>query len=131
MNNTSRGELNWAFTDTDDFNVALDRGDPVGRVMPDQEEGGLGTLLIPNTVAILKDAPHPEAARQLVDFLLSREVEEELARGRSAQIPLRADVPRPHHVVSLNGLRIMEVDWMEVGRRLPEVQSNLKERFLF
>lgn len=131
MNNTAKGALNWAFTDTDDFNVALQRGDPVARIMPDQEEGGLGALLIPNTVAILKDAPHPEAARRLVDFLLSHEVEEELARGRSAQIPVRPSVPRPDHVVSMDGLRLMPVDWQEVGRRLPEVQNNLTERFLF
>ena len=130
MNNVSRGELAWAYTDTDDFHVALDRGDPVARVLPDQEPGGLGTLLIPNTVAIIAGAPHREAAEQLVDYLLSEEVEQELAHGRSAQIPVRDHVPRPDHVVSPETLVRMRVDWQEVGRRLPEIHEQLKERFL-
>jgi len=35
----------------------------------------MGTLFIPNTLAIIKGGPNPEAARQLVDYLLSPEVE--------------------------------------------------------
>jgi iron(III) transport system substrate-binding protein len=61
-NQVAEGKLDWAFTDTDDYHVALTKGHHVGVVFPDQQEGGLGTMLIPNSVAILKRAPHPEAA---------------------------------------------------------------------
>ncbi|MEE8148328.1 MAG: extracellular solute-binding protein, partial [Longimicrobiales bacterium] len=103
MKLVASGQLAWGWTDTDDFNVARERGDPVAIVYPDQEpveEGGkpLGTLLIPNTVCVIKDAPHPDAARRFVDWVLSREIEERLAFARSAQIPVRADVPRPDYV---------------------------------
>ena len=87
MHKVRDGHFAFGLTDTDDFNVAREEGFPVAVVYPDQGEGELGTLLIPNTVAILADAPHPEAARQLVDFILSREVEERLAHARGAQIP--------------------------------------------
>jgi iron(III) transport system substrate-binding protein len=130
MTNVGRGELVWGYTDTDDLRVAEVQGYPVERIVPDQGSDDPGLLLIPNTVMILAQAPHPENARRLVDFLLSEAVEAELAAGDSAQIPVRASVPRPAHVLDLAGLKLMPVDWAEVGRRLPETQRRLKERFL-
>ena len=37
---------------------------------PHQGDGQIGTMLIPNSVGIIKDCPHPEAARKLVDLSL-------------------------------------------------------------
>lgn len=125
------GEVWFAFTDTDDFHVAYSKGYPVACVFPDQEEGGLGTLLLPNTVSVVRGAPHPEAARALVDFLLSREVEAELARGKSAQIPLRPDVPPPpcEQILPLGSFRTMAWDPDRCARRLDETARLLRERF--
>ena len=128
MRQVRDGALAWGLTDTDDFNVARLAGAPVAVVYPDQD--GAGTLLIPNTVAILADAPHMDAARRFVDWLLSPEVEAELARSRAAQIPVRAAVPRPDHVIGGEVLRFMQVDFEAVGRRLVERQELLKEIFL-
>ena len=124
------GQMAWGLTDTDDFNVALQKGAPVTAVFPDQGEGAQGTLVIPNTVAILRDAPHPEAARRLVDFILSRQVEAKLAASDSAQIPVRDDVPRPEHVRSAAQLTVMPVDWAEVGRQIEARSAELGELFL-
>ena len=66
---------------------------PVAIVYPDQGDGQLGTLFIPNTLALIKDSPNPEAAEKLLDYLLSSDVERRLADGPSAQIPLRRGVP--------------------------------------
>ncbi|MCA9264169.1 MAG: extracellular solute-binding protein [Planctomycetales bacterium] len=87
----SRGQIVWGLTDTDDALVEIERGGPVEIVLPDQEEGS-GTLLIPNTVGIIRGAPHPEAAQQFVDYVLSADVEAQLAAGRSGQIPLNRQV---------------------------------------
>lgn len=124
------GQMAWGLTDTDDYNVARELGTPVAAVFPDQGEGAPGTLLIPNTVAILADAPHPENARRLVDFLLSREVEARLAASDSAQIPVRADVERPAHVRSADSLRLREVDWEAVAAELGPRSQELAEIFL-
>jgi iron(III) transport system substrate-binding protein len=128
------GQMAFGLTDTDDARVALAGGYPVAQVYPDQADAdhrdARGTLLIPNTVAILAGAPHPENARKLVDYILSEEVEAALAASDSAQIPVRKDVPRPAHVRSGAELTLLDVDWRavagEIERRLPA----LTERFL-
>ena len=122
----ANGQLHFGWTDTDDFNDAREDGKPVAAVYPDQD--GLGTFLIPNTVAILAEAPHPDAARQFVDWLLRPEVERDLAFSRAAQIPVRADIERPPHVTS--ELNFMEVDFQKLGESLVERQKALQELFL-
>jgi iron(III) transport system substrate-binding protein len=128
------GQMALGLTDTDDFNVARLGGYPVAQVVPDQRDAehpdAAGTLLIPNTVAILADAPHPEAARKLADFLLSEEVEAKLAEYDGAQIPLRPGVARPAHVLDASKLTLIEVEWPAVGRAIQGRLEALKERFL-
>lgn len=128
MRKVREGGLAFGWTDTDDFNVARLEGRPVAAVYPDQD--GIGTLLIPNTVAILEGAPHRANAERFVDWVLSPAIEAELASSRAAQIPVRADVPRPEHVIGGEQLRFMEVDWVRLGERLVERQQLLKEMFL-
>ena len=118
------GQAAFGFTDTDDYEKVLAEGRPVTRVYPDQGESGIGTLLIPNTVAIIKDGPRPDLARKLVDFLLSKKVEEMLAHGDSAQIPVRADVKRPANVVGPPDFAVMQVNWRDV---VDNFDSRLKE----
>jgi iron(III) transport system substrate-binding protein len=124
------GQMAWGLTDTDDFNVAHGQDYPVVAVFPDQEEDGQGTLLIPNSIAILAEAPHPEAARKLVDYLLTREIEARLAASESAQIPVRDDVPRPAHVAAAGQLRVQEVDWARVAEELKPRTRELSELFV-
>jgi iron(III) transport system substrate-binding protein len=109
------GQLDFGWTDTDDCQSAIAAGFPVTMVVPDQELDGEGLVIIPNTVALVAGAPHAEAGRKLVDFLLSTDVEALLAAGGSAQIPLRASVPRPEHVLALDKLRVADVDWTDAG----------------
>lgn len=47
-----------------------------------------GTICIPNTAAIIRKSRHVDAARKLIDYLGSAEVELKLARSKSRQIPL-------------------------------------------
>jgi iron(III) transport system substrate-binding protein len=130
MKRTSSGAVAFGWTDTDDYNHAVEAEAPVAIVYPDQGEGQLGTMVIPNTVCILKDAPHLEAAKRLVDYLLSKDVEKALAFGRSRQIPVRPDVEHPPETkVPGKDFRAMEVDWESVGtnleKRLTEVRKIL------
>jgi len=128
MRQVRDGKLAFGWTDTDDYNVARDAGAHVAVVYPDQD--GIGTLLIPNTVSVLAEAPHPVAARRFVDWLLAPAVEEELAASRSAQIPVRASVPRPENVRDGGSLRFMEVDFLEVGAQIEARHEELRELFL-
>ncbi len=81
------GELKLCATDTDDVYARQERKEPVDLVYPDMGDGG--TLLIPNSVAMVAGAPHPEAARKLIDFLASETTERMLARSESRNIPVR------------------------------------------
>jgi iron(III) transport system substrate-binding protein len=122
------GQCAFGWTDTDDFNVAREEGCPVAAVYPDQD--GVGTLLVPNTIAILADAPHPESARRFVDWALRPEIEAELARSRSAQVPVRASVPRPAHVADGRSFRTMDVDLGAVGAKIEARTAQFQELFL-
>ena len=58
--------------------------------------GGLGTLIIPNTVALIAGRPHPEAGKKFIDYLLSPGVTEKLiVAGWFAMPPSPAAVPAP------------------------------------
>jgi len=50
---------------------------------------GRGPLVIPNTAAIVKGGPNPEAGRALLDFILSAEVERRIALSDSRNVPIR------------------------------------------
>lgn len=126
----------FGLTDTDDAWLAIQEGAPVALVYPDQDAGRPGTLVIPNTVALVQGGPHPEAARRLIDWLTSAEVEALLAAGPSAQIPLRAEVALPagppeRPSVSFRSLRVraMPVDWERVGANRDTWQDWLTATF--
>ena len=80
----SSGEIDFGITDTDDAYEEIQAARPVEIIYPDQGEGQIGTLYIPNTLAVIKGSPHAAEARKLVDYILSPEVEARLAQGPSA-----------------------------------------------
>jgi len=88
-----KGEMKMGLTDTDDVNVALEDKKPVAMVLPDRD--GIGAPLMANMVSLIAGAPRVEAGKKLIDYLLSSEVECELARSEAVQIPLHFGVEGP------------------------------------
>lgn len=82
-----RGELLICATDTDDVYARQRHDEPIDMIYPDMGDGG--TLLIPNSVAMIKGAPHPDQARVLIDFLASATTERMLAESDSGNFPVR------------------------------------------
>jgi iron(III) transport system substrate-binding protein len=119
------GEIAVGLTDSDDAHEARARGAPVEIVFPDQEEGGLGTLVMPMTVVRIRGGPHPEGARRLVDYLLSPPVERYLA-AHGAHMPLHTGIATPEGVRSAHEIRAMEVDYAEVAKILERIQPWLR-----
>lgn len=123
------GEVAVGLTDTDDANEALKAGAPVAVVYPDQQ--GMGTLVMPTVVVLLKGAPHPEAGRRLVDYLVSSAVERQMAT-RAAHMPLGtplgADAARAAPAIrSVEQVRAMEVDYARVAETMERIQPWLRE----
>jgi iron(III) transport system substrate-binding protein len=117
------GEVAFGLTDTDDAHEALADGAPVEVVYPDQD--GMGTLIMPTAVVLLRKAPHPDAGRKLIDFLLSAEVEQKLAAS-AAHMPLRADVPALPSVRRASDLKAMQVDYARVAEEMERIQPWLR-----
>lgn len=93
----AQGEIDVGLTDTDDVWAAQREGWPVGASFEAaiDDEAGLcsrGPMLIPNTVALVRGAPHGPEARALIDFLLGQEAERILAASDSHNLPLDGDL---------------------------------------
>ena len=123
------GELAFGLTDTDDAIIELEAQQPVTLIYPDQGDGQIGTLFIPNTLALIKGSERPAAARQLVDYLLSPAVEGRLAAGPSAQIPLNPAVEPNHRVESPQTIRAMVVDFDAAADRWDAAARFLRDEF--
>ena len=126
----ARGEYAWGLTDTDDANGGIEDGFPVKWILPDQEAGGLGTLLIPNSVALIKSGPNAVAGKKLIDYLLSPEVEQRLAAARSIQIPLNPAVKAPANVPELARMRTMDVSNEAAAKMMEAAARYLQQEFL-
>lgn len=122
------GELEVGLTDTDDANGAVMDGKPVRVVYPDAD--GIGTLVMPNTIALVKGAPNMAEGKAFIDWVLRPEIEARLAESRSAQMPVRASVRVSDGFVGLSSIKAMPVDFDRAASRLPEVCRFLQEEFL-
>ncbi len=123
------GRLAFGMTDTDDAIIEVEKGLPVAIVYPDQGEEGLGTLFIPNTLAIIRGGPNPEAARRLVDYLLSPSVEARLAAGPSAQIPLNPAVEAEPRVETPQTIEPMPVDFAAAAASWETARRFIRDEF--
>ncbi len=127
----ARGEYAFGITDTDDAIIEIENGKPVTIVFPDQADDQLGTLLIPNTLAIIKNGPNTDRAKQLVDRLLAANIETRLAEGPSAQIPLSDEV-KIHSRAQPDSdaeLKIMEADFSAAAASWDETAKVLERLF--
>ncbi len=116
------GEVALGLCDTDDAAEALHDGAPVEVVYPDQD--GIGTLVMPTTVVLLK-GPHREAARALVDWLVSADVDKRMAES-AAHMPLRREV-QVRGVRSADSFRSMQVDYARLGDETEKIQPWLRQ----
>ena len=76
----ARGEAWIGLTDSDDIAAGQREGSPI-TALPLTSE----SLLVPNTVAVIRDAPHPANAQRLFVYLQQREVAEKLVAVRALE----------------------------------------------
>lgn len=124
------GETLFGLTDTDDAAVEIAAGAPVEIVYPDQAENEMGTLLIPNTLCLIKGGPHPENARKLFDWLLDPQIEARLAEGESQQIPLHRDCKARPAVLPTPDPRWAEPDFAAAADAWDEAATFLRDLFV-
>ena len=119
----ARGEVKVGLTDTDDVNVAIEDGQPIAMVLPDA--AGLGVPVMPNMVSLIANAPHPDEGRQLIDYLLSVDVERQLAQSEAVQIPVHAGVAGPKNIPAIDTFKPMTLDYTKAASRVEDVTGRL------
>lgn len=107
----ARGDLVAGLCDNDDAASATAEVGKLDVALPDQAPGEQGTLAMPCAVGLVAGGPNPQAARRLIDFLLSRQVERALIDAHFAWCSAR-DAQPPG--------RFMQVDYEAVARGMPE-----------
>jgi iron(III) transport system substrate-binding protein len=117
------GEVKVGLTDTDDVNVAIEGGQPIAMVLPDRD--GLGVPVMPNMVSLMANAPHLEEGHKLIDYLLSADVERQLAQSEAVQIPLHAGVPGPKNIPAIASFKPMTLDYAKAASRVEDVTARL------
>ena len=111
----ARGEAWFGLTDSDDIAAEQSEKMPVAPQPMTSE-----TLLIPNTIAVVRDAPHPEAAQRLFEYLQRREVTERLVAAKALE------------GLSVNEVKIptLKPDWPTLLRDLEPSTEKVKAVFL-
>lgn len=125
----SSGQLAFGLTDTDDALVEIDAGLPVEIIYPDQQPNQFGALRIPNTIAVIAGSPHPRAAIELANHLVSEDTEGRLAMGPSGQFPVRPGHRQPSRAQGEALVRWMEVDFETAAAHWSEAQATLRKIF--
>lgn len=112
------GTILFGLTDTDDALGALKKGKPVKIIWPDQGPEQQGTLIVPNTVAIIKGSENNKNAQAFVDYILSEETSNYLFEIGWIQGSTRA----PDGELTILGEQIKTIDVS-----LEEVYENIEK----
>ncbi len=114
------GEIYVGLTDTDDVYAGRARDWPIGLRFEalgmasgddaDPIVDGMGSVLIPNTAALVAGGPNPANARVLLDYILSPRVERLLAESESGNMPVH-----PRLAEEFAGLRIPDASGVSMG----------------
>jgi iron(III) transport system substrate-binding protein len=111
------GEVDFAMTDADDVYAAQREGAQLDFVaLRHTDLPGGGALVIPNTVARIKDGPNGDLADELIAFLLSEQVERMLAESDSHNIPTHPALVRMFSQYVIDDP--LDVDFVDVAEQM-------------
>lgn len=102
------GTYEVGLTDSDDVTNVQTNGGKLTAVVPDQD--GEGTLAMPTTVALVSGTQHSDAAKKLIDFLLSKQAEQKLIDLGFAKWSVRAGP---------NGIKAIDLDYRKAAEMFP------------
>jgi len=108
----SSGSLSYGLTDSDDALSAINKGYPVKIIIPDQNKDSFGTLLIPNTVSLIKNGPNKDNGKLFIDYLLNLSTTENLINSGWIQIPLRKTNTK--NIFDINKIKLIDMPYDEI-----------------
>jgi iron(III) transport system substrate-binding protein len=110
-----RGDAWIGLTDSDDIAAGQAEGMPIAPLPMTSE-----TLLIPNTVAVVRGAPHPGPAQRLYEFLQKPEVRQQLVAAHALEGVSASEVSIP----------TLKLNWNALLRDLENTTARLNTIFL-
>jgi iron(III) transport system substrate-binding protein len=113
----ARGEAWIGLTDSDDILVEKRRGAPLS-VLPLTAE----SLLLPNTVGVVRGAPHPDTAQKLFEFLQTRAALAPLVEAGALE---GVDVPP-----EIAAAGTLQPDWSRILADIETATARMREIFL-
>jgi iron(III) transport system substrate-binding protein len=102
--------------------VTAARGNPIGIVYPED-----GTVLTVGPSAVVAAAPHPNAARLFMEWLLSRDYAD-ACRDWSLE-PVRADAEPLAGMKPISEIKTVSVNAAEIARDLPDAIEQWRDTF--
>jgi iron(III) transport system substrate-binding protein len=93
----------------------------------------IGQVMLGNQAAVLNGAPHPNAAKLLIDFMLSKEGTDIMVEGEAVYSFRKGYTPpdsvRPY-LLDLSQHKMLGMkDWVEAQKKFGEVREAWQERF--
>jgi iron(III) transport system substrate-binding protein len=102
--------------------VTAARGNPIGIVYPED-----GTVLTVGPSAVVASAPHPNAGRLFLEWLLSRDYAD--ASRAWALEPVRADAQPLSGLKPISEIKTITLTAAEIARELPEAVEQWRDTF--
>ena len=89
-----------------------------------------GTVVMPSVIQIANDAPHPNAARLFINWILSAEGQTVFHKARGSQ-PVRKDVPdfTPSNIDMEPVKKLLPTSWEVAIKTTEEVKAGTMEKF--
>jgi iron(III) transport system substrate-binding protein len=102
--------------------LSADKGNPITIRYPDD-----GSVLCIGPAGVLADAPHPNAGRLFLEWLLSVEFARECVAARID--PVRSEVQPKPGTKKLSELKLVRLTPQEIGNGIPEVIEQWRDTF--
>jgi len=124
----SNGKLSYGLTDSDDALSAINKGYPVKIIIPDQNKDSFGTLLIPNTVSLIKNGPNKKNGELFIDFLLDISTTEKLIDSGWIQIPLRKT--NNENIINISTIKTMDINYEDIYKIYNNSSNDMIDLFI-
>lgn len=119
---TAAGETSVGAGPTTSALIAAEKGNPIAMLAPTD-----GLVVITSPSCILKDAPHPEAAKLFMEFLLGTEIAELTAENFST--PIRGDVAVRDGVIPLSEVKVITATKDQIINEVSETAEMFRDTF--
>ena len=121
------GQYKFSLVDSDDAVNRMRQKKALTMIYPDQGQDDMGVFIVPNTVMMIRGAKHEAAAKKLIDYLLSPQSESKLAFADCAQMPLHPGVKIPPELKAIDKLKVMQIDYADLAKKMLQIQPLLKD----